>query len=146
MLGKKTSNRGRNPLVWLAPQATARLSEKAPPSEKNITLASSGRDLANIVSIMRHLLVFWDDLKIGQMLVNVFSNRGRNPLIWLAPQLQELCQNKNKTSKHVKMSNLGKCSKCKHFDDKTLWKLVQLFDREGLCVEGKERPAATGEV
>ena len=39
-------------------EMTARLSEKAPPSEKNITLASSGWDLANIVSIMRHLLVF----------------------------------------------------------------------------------------
>ena len=39
-------------------KATARLSEKAPPSEKNITLASSGWDLADIVSIMRHLLVF----------------------------------------------------------------------------------------
>ena len=41
-----------------SPEATARLSEKAPHSEKNITLASSGWDLANIVSIMRHLLVF----------------------------------------------------------------------------------------
>ena len=39
-------------------QATARLSEKAPPSKKNVTLASSGWDLTNIVSIMRHLLVF----------------------------------------------------------------------------------------
>ena len=39
-------------------EATARLSEKAPLSEKNITLSSTGWDLANIVSIMRHLLVF----------------------------------------------------------------------------------------
>ena len=44
---------------WLTPEATARLSAKALPSEKkNITLASSGWDLANIVSIMGHLLVF----------------------------------------------------------------------------------------
>ena len=40
-------------------EAMARLSEKAPPSEKkHYPSIYSDWDLANIVSIMRHLLVF----------------------------------------------------------------------------------------
>ena len=54
--GGQTPN---SPLDSLTGKALARLSKKAPLSgKKNITLASSGLDLANILLIMRHLLVF----------------------------------------------------------------------------------------
>ena len=47
-------------------------------------------DLANICLIMRHLLVFWDALKIRWMLGIKTSNRGLNPLVWPTPNISTI--------------------------------------------------------
>ena len=54
-----------------------------------LTLASTGREFANIWLIMHHLLALRDALKIRKMLGKKTSNRGRNPLVWLAPKTAE---------------------------------------------------------